>query len=354
MAFYKSAEVYYSEMTSTMTDVDTSKHSLIYNSLMPCAYELSYQSLMLDEAVKKVFASLAINNGYDEYVVLRCAEQSIIRKTDTYATGVVKVKGRIGYTFPAGALVSTRLGLTYKTDSALTLTAEYGYVNITASAKGSSYNVEIGEINNIPVAYEGILSVTNETKIDNGYDIESLDSLYARYLVKIRNVNSSANKNQYKNWALEVDGISYAEIYEAWNGAGTVLVVVANANKKSCDADLISTCKDYIEAQRPICSGTLTVESVTEVPINIGFTLTYNTSYAIDTVKSNISTKISSYLNDLELGAMTISYNKILSLIMDADGVKDISNLTLNNAILNIVLNDKEVPILGTVTCNVA
>lgn len=354
MAFYKSAETYYLEMTSTMSDVDVSQHSLIYNSLMPCCYELSYQSLMLDEAIKKVFASLALANGYDEYVILKCGEQSLTRKTDTYATGVVKVMGRIGYTFPVGSLVSTSLGLTYTTDSALTLTSEYGYVNITASEKGSSYNVEIGEINSIPVAYEGILSVTNESKIDDGYDIESLEDLYARYLVKIRNVNSSANKNQYKNWALEVDGINYAEVYPEWAGAGTVKVVIANSNKRACDTDLIATCKEHIEEQRPICSGTLTVESVTEVALNISMTLTYNTLYAIDTVKSNISTKITTYLNDLDLGALTISYNKILSLIMDADGIKDISNLSINNGTSNILLNDKEVPILGTVTCNVA
>ena len=35
MSFYKSAEDFYNEMTSTIKDVDTSEHSLIYKSNMP-------------------------------------------------------------------------------------------------------------------------------------------------------------------------------------------------------------------------------------------------------------------------------------------------------------------------------
>ena len=45
MEFYKSAEEYYSNMTSNMDHVDTSEHSLVYSSNMPVAYKLSENSL---------------------------------------------------------------------------------------------------------------------------------------------------------------------------------------------------------------------------------------------------------------------------------------------------------------------
>lgn len=354
MAFYKSAEVYYAEMTSTMTDVDVSKYSLIYNSLMPCAYELSYQSQMLDEAVKMVFASTALANGYDDYVILRCSEKGLTRKIASTATSIVKVQGVVGYTFPSGALVSTSLGLTYTTDSALTLTADYGYINITASGEGSSYNAGVGEINSIPVKYEGISSVTNEVAIDDGYDIESISDLYARYLVQVQNISTSANPAQYKEWALSVDGIKFAECYPTWAGAGTVKIVCANSNKRACDAELIANVQTYIESVRPICSGILTVESVTEVPLNISFTLLYDsTTYTLDTVKSNITDVINTYLNTLDIGT-SISYNKIGALILSAAGTTDYSNLLINGTTSNISLNNTEVATIGEVSPIVA
>lgn len=353
MAFYKSAATYYAEMTSTMSDVDVSKHSLIYNSLMPCCYELEYQSLMLDEAVKKVFISLALESGYDDYVILRCTEKGLTRKTVSTATGVIKVTGIVGYTFPAGALVSTSLGLTYTTDSALTLTNTTGYVNITASGTGSSYNCEIGEINTIPVKYEGISSVTNETAIDDGYDLESLSALYSRYLVEVQSVSTSANETQYKEWALSVEGIGYAEIFPTWAGAGTVKVLCANSNKRACDAELLASVQTYIESVRPICSGVLTVESVEEVPLNISMTLSYDsTKYTLDQVKTNISNTISTYLNSLDLGVTSISYNKIGALVLSSTGTLDYSNLLINDATSPINLTSTQIGVLGVVTCN--
>lgn len=53
MTFYKSAEQYYSEMTSSEKDIDTSEHSLIYKSNMPVSMELSYNSMLMDELEKK-------------------------------------------------------------------------------------------------------------------------------------------------------------------------------------------------------------------------------------------------------------------------------------------------------------
>ncbi|MGE5627837.1 MAG: baseplate J/gp47 family protein [Solirubrobacterales bacterium] len=353
MGFYKSAETYYAEMTSTMTDVDVGKNSLIYNALMPCCYELSYQSLMLDEAVKMVFAQLAVENGYSDYIDLRCAEQGLSRKTATTATGTIKVTGIAGYTLPAGALVSTVLGLTYKTDAALTLVDTTGYVNITANESGSGYNAAIGDICKMPVAYEGITSITNEEAIVNGYDIETDEELYNRYLTKIQKSATSGNAKEYEDWALSITGCGAAKAHPLWNGNGTVKVVVANSNKAAADSTLVNAIAAYIETVRPI-GATVTIASVVEVAINISMTLQYDTAYTLDDVKTNIQNAVKDYLYSVALNTTTISYNKILAIIMDADGVNDISNLLINSGTSSITINDGQVAVIGTVTCNVA
>lgn len=349
MAFFKSAETYYAEMTSTMNDVDISEHSLIYNSLMPCCYELSYQSLMLDEATKMVFAKTALDNGYSSYLELRCAEQGLTKKAVSTAAGTIKVTGVIGYTFPSGALVSTSLGISYTTDSALTLTAEYGYVNITASGTGSSYNADIGDINTIPVKYEGISSVTNETAITDGYDEETDEELYDRYLIKVQTPVTSGNEYHYLNWSLSVDGCGGARITSLWNGNGTVKVTIINSNKVGADAALINSVKAYIEANRPV-GATVTVISAIEKAININATLTIDTNnYTLATVKASIITNITNYLKEIAFKQTYVSYAQIGSIILGTTGVKDYSNLTINSGTSNITIANSEVAVIGSV-----
>ncbi|AGX43273.1 baseplate J/gp47 family protein [Clostridium saccharobutylicum] len=144
--YFKAANQYYKEMTSTLNDVDTSKHSLIYNSLMPTSYEMSYQSMMLDEIVKQVFAKTALENGYGKFFERRCLEQGIERKQVTIATtDSFKIIGIKGSTLPKGAIVGTSLGITYTTDSATTLNdSGVGYCSITATGQGSKYNCSVG------------------------------------------------------------------------------------------------------------------------------------------------------------------------------------------------------------------
>ena len=66
MEFYKSAEEYYSNMTSNMDNVDKSEHSLVYSADMPVAYELSKNSLSLEELTKRIHAKSAYMNVYAE------------------------------------------------------------------------------------------------------------------------------------------------------------------------------------------------------------------------------------------------------------------------------------------------
>jgi len=364
MNFYKSAEQYYAEMTSTMNDVDVSKNSLIYNSLMPCAFELSYQSQMLDEAVKMVFASTAVASGYDNYVILRCAELGIIRKSAETASGVIKVTGVAGYTLPQGALVSTSLGLTYITDSALTLTSTTGYINITATAEGSSYNADIGEINIIPVKYEGISSVINESEIDNGYDIESISDLYQRYLLKIQTPATSGNIHQYEEWCLSVEGVGAVKVYplkdeNLQSKNGNVTCVITDSNKQGADTDLINKVKQYIcpdngegEGQAPI-GATVNIISVQEVPLNITVDVQIDTTTTLTAVQTTLTKSIETYLKTATFSTKKVNLVRIGSLLLDISGVVDYSNLKINGSESNLPLSEIQVAVMGTVSLGV-
>lgn len=351
MAFYKSAEEYYSEMTSTMTDVDISERSLIYNSLMPVCYELSYQSLMLDEAVKMVFASSSLENGYGDYLEKRVAEIGIERKQATYSSGVIKLTGKAKSKLPGGSKVSTTLGFIYSTQEDCTINDDgVGYVNIVADSIGSKYNVEVGEINLLPVKYEGIYSVINEEKIDNGYDKESDEELYNRYLTKIQNPSTSGNKAHYIQWAGEVSGVGYAKCVP---GAGNVKVIIANSNKRAASQELIQEVYDHIDSERPLLAGTLTVTTVKETTFNITATIEMNNSVVLGTVQDTFKSAITTYFDDIVYKNKRISIARLGSLLMDIDGVVDYSNLKINGGASNITLAEDEIAVVGTVTLGV-
>ena len=340
-------------MTSTLNEVDTSERSLIYNSLMPACYELSYQSLMLDEFNKKIFAKSALENGYYDDLKQRCIEQGIEQKEATTATGVIKVTGTKNSKFPNGALVSTILGLTYTTQSEVILDdTGIAYVNITASGEGSKYNAEIGEINSLPVKYEGILSIVNEEKIDNGYDLETPEELYNRYLLKVQTPATSGNKYHYMNWALEVDGVGIAKVYPLANGPGTVKVVVANSNKRAASEELIQEVYNHIEENRPIGAG-VSATTVTEKTINFTANVQISTTVTLNDVQNNFAKAIGDYFKEITFNINKISIAKIGSLLLSINGVLDYSDLKMNNLDLNIILNDDEIGILGTVTLGV-
>lgn len=349
--YFKEASQYYKEMTSTITNLDTSEGSPIYIALMPTCYEMSYQGLMLDEVVKQVYIKEALDNGYDEFVKKRAAEQGIFPTEATTATGVLKVIGVVGSTLPANVLVGTIGGVTYTTDSAVTLDSTgIGYVNITASGTGSKYNCDVGAITVLGTSYVGITSITNETKIDNGYDDQTMQSLYDEYLEYKQNPATSANKAQYEKWALSVTGVGKVKVYPTWNGGGTVKVVITNSNMKGADADLVNAVETYINSVVPINSGVLTVNSATEKDINVSLTLDYDTvNYNLDTIKANISSAITSYLNSISFKQLYVSINKIASVILTTEGVNDCSNLTLNGGTTNATLADEDIPVIGSV-----
>ncbi|NFO86439.1 baseplate J/gp47 family protein [Clostridium botulinum] len=351
--FFKSAEDYYKEMTSTLKDVDISKKSLVYNSLMPCCYEFSYQSMMLDEATKMVFANSALENKYSEHLERRCLEQGVTRKLFTIAFGIIKVVGKKKAKLPKGALVSTKLGRTYFTNEDLILDDNgIGFVGITASEKGSKYNVDVGEICCLPVKYEGIFSVLNEEKINNGYDQESDEDLYNRYLLKVQTPATSGNDYHYKQWCLETEGCGSAKVYPLWNGNGTVKCVISNSNKRAASKELIDKVKEHIEKNRPI-GADVTVVSVEELLLNISVNITYNSKeFVLDTIKENIKNSIEEYLKKIALSVSYISIAKIGALILSSDGVEDYNNLTINSSATNVTVNDNQIAVLGEVVCN--
>lgn len=353
--FYKSAENYYNEMESTLNDVDNSEYSFIRNANMPVAYELSYQSMILDEVEKKIHAKTALDNGYDEDLIKRCRDFGIEQILKIKATGEVTLTGNAGSKFPAGALISKGSSITYITDSDVII-GDNGSatVTITASDYGSKYNCDVGDICNFSVKYEGILSVTNEKEITNGYDDEEMEHLYQRYKERVQTIIVGGNANWYKSLAKEVTGVGDCKPYECTNAnreyqEGHVLLVIIDSNKRQASEELLKKVSDYIETKR-LVGAKIHVISANEVEVNISCDIAYDSKIiSFEDLKISINNKLADYFKSLEFNSLSyVSISKINSIIFAVNEVLDVRNLKLNNIESNIELNNDEIPVMGT------
>ncbi|MBC2402678.1 hypothetical protein HGI59_11045 [Clostridium saccharobutylicum] len=198
-----------------------------------------------------------------------------------------------------------------------------------------------------------MLSVINEKEITNGYDQESDQALYDRYLLKIQTPATSGNKYHYRNWALEVTGVGSAEVYPLWAGNGTVKVVITNSNKRAASTDLVQAVYDHIEEERPI-GATVTVVSVKEKAINVTANVQISSSTTLNDVQGRFITVLEDCFKST-FNSINVSIMKVGSLLVNVDGVLDVdySSIKLNNVAGNVTLGNDEIAVLGTVNLGV-
>ena len=351
MAYLRSAEDIYNEMVITITDVDTSENSWIYNALMPDCMEKSNILMNLDEVIKKAFASSALVSGYSFYLEQRCAEMGIYKKQATYAVVPVKVIGKAGTVLKKGSVCSTIDNRLYTTLEELTLDKNgVGTVTVIADKPGSIYNLKANDLNYLPINYSGIISITNENDYKDAYNEETDQELYNRYVLKVQTPATSGNKYHYEQWALEVTGVGSAKCIP---GAGIVKVIITDSNKRAARKELIEKTYNHIDEVRPLLAGTLEVITVKEIPINITGNVEIDTSVTLGEVQTIFKELVEKYLDDKVYKAKKVNIAKIQGLLIDIDGVLDCKDIKINGCTSNITLNEDEIAVLQNVNLGV-
>lgn len=355
--YFKSAENFYGEMATGVNDVNIDNQSLFYKQNMPVSQELSYITILLDETLKRARAKSCLENGYYDDLKEICGDMGVFATESTTATGIIKLTGNPNSIFPQGSLVSTKGGMTYKTDSKAVINSNgEAYVTITASDLGSKYNCKAGEIVYFPVTFSGILTVTNTEEIKNGYDEETPEHLYDRYLFKLQHPSTSGNKYDYENWAI-ITGVGDAKCLTAddLGEGGKVKVIICDANKRKADEDLVKKVKEHIDAERPVLSGDLEVVSVKEIDIDIQAKIEIDSNSTIEKVKAEYEDLLKAYFNDKVYSSKKISIAKIQALLIDINSVidVDVDSVKVNNDNKNINLEIDEVAVLNSITLEV-
>lgn len=314
-------------------DVDKREGSVIFDALAPCAYKLSEAYFNLSNLPNLVLGDTAVGEFLDRVV----SGYGIKRKPATYAVRKITTNGTID--------IGARWGIN-DTTYLITEVISNGVYKGICQQLGTIGNTYYGELE--PVDFIGYVTATLGDIIIPGEDEETDDNLRQRFYNKVRTVSTSGNKNDYKNWALEVLGCGDAKVLPLWNGNGTVKVLVVDENM-GVDTELPTVVYNYIEEVRPI-GAIVTVESPMSVPINVTSNIVLDGTRTFAEVQSAFLVEFTAYLKDAVFEVYSISYAKIGSLLLSAPGVSDYNNFLVNNGTANIIVAENGIPVIGTIT----
>lgn len=283
-------------------------------------------------------------SSWGEYLTARCAEFGVDRKPSVKAKGEITFTGGQGVYIPKGSLVSVKNGAQFETDKDIMLDGDgKGTVKITCTEVGTKGNVQAHTINNLPVSISGVTAVDNEKPTQDGADEETDEELLKRYSVIVRTPATSGNKYHYYNWAMSIAGVGGCRVVPLWNGAGTVKIIIVNAEMQSAGQDLVKAVKDYIESVRPIGAD---VTVVSPAPKRMDITVDVLGKVNVDKFK----TTVNKYISSKNLDMRYISAAQIGKLLMEQN-ITDYRNLKLNGAD-KVTATDAELLSVGNVVVN--
>ena len=327
--------------------IDKRQGSVTYDLLSPASIELAMAYIELDQVLKLGFA----DTSYGIYLDLRCKEMGLSRKQATKAVGEVTFSGPQGTLLPKGTEIST--GGNYPVYFNTTADCLIGStpVTVTAEAKtgGANGNVTIGAIKLLLGPYSGIVSVNNAATFNGGVDLESDQDLLNRYYEKVRRPATSGNANQYRQWALEISGISDAKVYPLWNGNGTVKIALLDTNKRAPLPNKVEEVRQFITSVAPI-GADVTVVPATEVPIHISAAYTLKNGTTLDNARQQITEGLAAYLKTLAFSDPIVRYTQIANVILGTDAIVDYTDLLVNGGTANLTIDQDSVAVMGTVT----
>lgn len=339
---------------------DKEEGGYIYDSIAPVAIEMVFIGMMVRKVLNLGFAQTT-NGTYLDY---RAGEHGIYRKEAVFATGNIKITGKVGAKINAGLKIATEADTTLNIQSVEFITTKdviipedgYIYAPIESIVAGNIGNVTANKIIVLVENNNNITSVINTEPTTGGTDTESDVDLLERYLDYVRTPGTSGNVQNYKQWALSVPGVVAVHVIPLWNGNGTVKVVILGADNKPATEELVKTVTEYISGydnngyRRSPIGSLVTIVSAIPVTINIKANIVIDKEVTtLEKVKTLFESNMEEYIKENAFNSNTIYISKIGGILINTNGVLDYSDLQVNDDSINIPITTEQVAVIGEV-----
>lgn len=332
-------------------DFDKREGSVIYDALAPAAAEMAIMYIELASVIDMI----SIDTATGIYLDLKCKERGITRKEATnaifkgvFTPDIVEIEAGTRFTCDGTAYyVSKKIAP--------------GEYQLTCETAGAARNAFLGTL--IPVDYINGLGTAELTEsLIPGEDTESDDALRERYNESFTSMAYGGNKADYKEKTTSISGVGTVKVTPVWKGGGTVKLTILDSDFNKASDTLIETVQSTIDPTQdgkgvgiaPI-GHIVTVDTAAELVINVTMSLSFDTGYSFEPLKSDIESAIKLYLLDLRKRwadddvETIVRVSQIESRLMSVDGVIDISGTKINGSAENIVCTDYQIPIFGGV-----
>lgn len=328
--------------------VDKREGSIIYNALAPCAMEIAIMYTELNNIILETFADTASR----EYLILRAKERGLIPKPATRSI----LKGEFNMNIPLESRFS--LGnLTYKAIKKI----EDNNFQMQCEQFGVIGNKNTGEL--IPVEYiDGLTKATLTEVLIPGQDEEETEVFRARYFNSFETKSYGGNVKDYLEKTNSIDGVGATKVTPVWNGGGTVKLTIIDSEFNKASEELIEKVQEEIDPSKDGTGGGIapighivTVDTVTEIVVNISTNITFSEGNNFLKLQSKITQIVNAYLLELRKdwanqSNLTVRISQIDAKILSIDGIIDITNTRINGTTSNLLVTKYQIPKLGEIT----
>ena len=299
-------------------NADISEDSDAYaraSSLAACAEGIYAHQKWL---IKQFFPDTADTAFLEKHAGLR----GLRRRNATYAAGKgATISGNPDAVIAVGLQIKTEDGRFYETTESAVISSEgTAVVAVRSLATGAAQNIKTATKGSFMAAPVGVSSDVVLNDVVGGTNKESDSSLLERLLNKIRRPAAGGNRYDYKDWALDVDGVEQAYVYPLRRGLGTVDIAITADNDVPND-DTVRRAQAYIDDERPVTAKESKVvkPDVTKVNFNIQVKIS---SVALSDIKTAIKNALQDYFNGLIPGDDLI-VSQCEAVVSDLIGVVD-------------------------------
>ena len=299
-------------------NADTSEDSNAYaraSSLAACAEGIYAHQKWL---IKQFFPDTADTEFLEKHAGLR----GLRRRNATYAAGKgTTVSGNPDAVIAVGLQIKTEDGRFYETTERAVIPASGSViVAVRSLATGAAQNIKTATKGSFMAAPVGVSTDVVLNDVVGATNAESDSSLLERLLNKIRRPAAGGNKYDYKDWALEVDGVEQAYVYPLRRGLGTVDIAITADNSVPSD-DTVRRAQAYIDNERPVTAKESKVvkPDVTKINFNIQVKIS---GVALNDIKTAIRNALTDYFNGLIPGDDLI-VSQCEAVVSDLIGVVD-------------------------------
>ncbi len=190
-----------------------------------------------------------------------------------------------------------------------------GVYQVECETEGSQGNQYFGSM--IPISYiKGLTKAELTELLIPGEDEEETEHLRKRYFNSLKAQAYGGNLADYKEKVNTLAGVGGVKVYPAWNGGGTVKLVILDSNYGVPSDALVQTVKEEIDPELNTGKGygiapighVVTVQAVKEELLYFTVNLTFQTGYDFEMCQEELEEAADRYLLTLNQMWSSLSF----------------------------------------------